>query len=83
MRSVAEWSVLRLLAVAQPVGAILLHLKPDRTLCDFVLNQLVRSVAQWLCLGAATQAPRVSLSFFQLHPERFLIVHYPIGLLLL
>uniref|UniRef100_A0A2M4D3F6 Putative secreted protein n=1 Tax=Anopheles darlingi TaxID=43151 RepID=A0A2M4D3F6_ANODA len=83
MCSVAEGSVLRLLTVAQPVCAILLDLKPDRTLCDFVLDKFVRSVAQWLSLGAATQAPRVSFSFFQLHPERFLVVHHPIRLLLL
>uniref|UniRef100_A0A2M4CET6 Putative secreted protein n=1 Tax=Anopheles marajoara TaxID=58244 RepID=A0A2M4CET6_9DIPT len=67
MRSIAEWSVLRLLAVAQPVSAILLDLKPDRSLCDFVLYKLVRSVAQWLSLGAATQAPRVSLSCASQH----------------
>lgn len=83
VRAVAEGPVLRLLAIAQPKGAGFFHLKPYGSLGDFVLHELVGTIAQWLRLGTSAETPRITFAFLQLHPEWFLIIHHTVGLLLL
>lgn len=76
MRAVAEGSVRRLFAVAQPV---LLRLRNNKTY-GFELylekNVFVRAIAERLILAPSTEAPRVIFADFEVYPERLLVVYH-------
>ena len=60
--SVTEWSIFRLLTVAQIVCSVFFDSKFYGFLLDFEVNKFMSSVAQRLGLGFAAEAPPVGLS---------------------